>query len=148
MLEIHGLTKRCGDVLALDDASFTVVPGRIVGSSARTGRGRRRRCARSSDSWRGWRRHSVARASGRSEAARPLRLYARGARPLPEDEGRRAARVLLRSPEGVFPYVTIHVGVDDLCMTLRRAEELGGKMIVEMPIPGLADSQCSRILTA
>jgi predicted enzyme related to lactoylglutathione lyase len=45
---------------------------------------------------------------------------------------------LLRSPEGVFPYVTIYVGVDDLRVTLRRAEELGGKMIVEpMPIPGI-----------
>jgi predicted enzyme related to lactoylglutathione lyase len=45
---------------------------------------------------------------------------------------------LLRSPEGVFPYVTVYVGVDDLRVTLRRAEELGGKMVVEpMPIPGV-----------
>jgi predicted enzyme related to lactoylglutathione lyase len=45
---------------------------------------------------------------------------------------------LSRSPEGVFPYVTIYIGVDDLHLTLRRAEELGGKMIVEpMPIPGV-----------
>lgn len=45
---------------------------------------------------------------------------------------------LMRSPEGTFPYVTIYVSVDDLPVTLRRAEELGGKMIVEpMPIPGV-----------
>lgn len=45
---------------------------------------------------------------------------------------------LLRAPEGIFPYVTIYVGVDDLRATLRRAEELGGKMVVEpMPIPGV-----------
>ena len=44
---------------------------------------------------------------------------------------------LLRTPEGVFPYVTVYVGVEDLGATLERAEELGGKTIVEpMPIPG------------
>jgi predicted enzyme related to lactoylglutathione lyase len=45
---------------------------------------------------------------------------------------------LLRTPEGVFPYVTIYVGVEDLAGTLERAEELGGKTVVEpMPIPGV-----------
>jgi hypothetical protein len=45
---------------------------------------------------------------------------------------------LLRTPEGVFPYVTIYVGVEDLAGTLARAEELGGKTVVEpMPIPGV-----------
>ena len=45
---------------------------------------------------------------------------------------------LLRAPEGVFPYVTIYVAVPDLRATLARAEELGGKMVVEpMPIPGV-----------
>jgi predicted enzyme related to lactoylglutathione lyase len=45
---------------------------------------------------------------------------------------------LLRAPEGVFPYVTIYAAVDDLRATLQRAEELGGKMVVEpMPIPGV-----------
>ena len=45
---------------------------------------------------------------------------------------------LLRTPEGVFPYVTVYVGVEDLKGTLERAEELGGKTIVEpMPIPGV-----------
>ena len=44
---------------------------------------------------------------------------------------------LLRTPEGVFPYVTIYVGVENLVETLERAEELGAKTIVEpMPIPG------------
>ena len=45
---------------------------------------------------------------------------------------------LLRTPEGVFPYVTIYVGVHDLGATLVKAEELGGKTVVEpMPIPGV-----------
>jgi predicted enzyme related to lactoylglutathione lyase len=45
---------------------------------------------------------------------------------------------LFRAPEGVMPYVTIYVGVDDLHGTLVRAEELGGKAVVEpMPIPGV-----------
>jgi predicted enzyme related to lactoylglutathione lyase len=45
---------------------------------------------------------------------------------------------LLRAPEGVFPYVTIYAAVDDLRVTLQRAEDLGGKMVVEpMPIPGV-----------
>ena len=44
---------------------------------------------------------------------------------------------LLRTPDGVLPYVTVYVGVEDLPETLRKAEELGGKTIVEpMPIPG------------
>jgi predicted enzyme related to lactoylglutathione lyase len=41
-------------------------------------------------------------------------------------------------PRASSPYVTIHVGVDHLHVTLRRAEELGGKMIVEpMTISGV-----------
>jgi uncharacterized protein len=45
---------------------------------------------------------------------------------------------LLRAPEGVFPYVTVYVSVEDLGATLVRAEELGGKTIVEpMPIPAV-----------
>lgn len=45
---------------------------------------------------------------------------------------------LLKLPEGVFPYVTMYVGVDDLMVTLKKAEELGGKVVVEpMPIPGV-----------
>ena len=45
---------------------------------------------------------------------------------------------LLRTPDGVFPYVTVYVAVDDLDETLDRAEDLGGKPIVgPMPIPGV-----------
>src|SRR4030095_1327053 len=45
---------------------------------------------------------------------------------------------LLRSPEGVFPYVTIYVGVDGLHVTLRRGAGRGGKVIVEpMPVAGV-----------
>lgn len=45
---------------------------------------------------------------------------------------------LLRTPEGVMPYVTVYVSVDDLRASLDKAEELGAKTIVEpMPIPGV-----------
>ena len=45
---------------------------------------------------------------------------------------------LLRTPEGVDPYVTVYVSVDDIRATLERAQQLGGKMVVEpMPIPGV-----------
>ena len=40
MLEIHGLTKRFGDVVALDDASFEARPGRIVGFLGPNGAGK------------------------------------------------------------------------------------------------------------
>jgi len=40
MLEIHGLTKRYGDVTALDGASFTATPGRIVGFLGPNGAGK------------------------------------------------------------------------------------------------------------
>lgn len=44
---------------------------------------------------------------------------------------------LLRAPEGVFPYVTVYVGVEDLRASLQEVEELGGKVIVEpTPIRG------------
>ncbi|MGA9160838.1 MAG: ATP-binding cassette domain-containing protein [Actinomycetota bacterium] len=39
-LEIHGLTKRFGDVVALDGASFGVAPGRIVGFLGPNGAGK------------------------------------------------------------------------------------------------------------
>ena len=44
MLELDGLTRRFGDVVALDDLSFTVAPAGCSASSARTGPGRRPRC--------------------------------------------------------------------------------------------------------
>jgi ABC-2 type transport system ATP-binding protein len=40
MLEIHDLTKRFGDVVALDGASFNVAPGRIVGFLGPNGAGK------------------------------------------------------------------------------------------------------------
>lgn len=44
---------------------------------------------------------------------------------------------LMKTPEGLPPYVTIYVGVDDLQVALTRAEELGGTTVVEpTPIPG------------
>ena len=40
MLEIHDLTKRYGDVVALDGATFTVRPGRLVGFLGPNGAGK------------------------------------------------------------------------------------------------------------
>src|SRR5512132_4650810 len=40
MLEIRDLTKRYGSVIALDDASFQVAPGRIVGFLGPNGAGK------------------------------------------------------------------------------------------------------------
>ena len=40
MLEIHDLTKRYGDVVALDGASFSARPGRIVGFLGPNGAGK------------------------------------------------------------------------------------------------------------
>ena len=48
MLEIDDLAKRYGPVVALDGATFTARPGRIVGFLGPNGAGRRRRCAASS----------------------------------------------------------------------------------------------------
>lgn len=45
---------------------------------------------------------------------------------------------LLETPDGVPPYVTVYVQVDDLDKYLIQTEELGGKRIMEpMPIEGV-----------
>jgi predicted enzyme related to lactoylglutathione lyase len=36
----------------------------------------------------------------------------------------------VRTPQGVFPYATIYVSVDDLRVSLDKAEEFGGKKVV------------------
>ena len=43
MIEVENLTKRYGEVLAVNDISFRVEGGRWSVSSVRTGRGSRRR---------------------------------------------------------------------------------------------------------
>jgi len=43
VIELNGLTKDYGDVLANDDVSFTVETGEIFGYSGQTVQGRRRR---------------------------------------------------------------------------------------------------------
>jgi ABC-2 type transport system ATP-binding protein len=40
MIEVHGLTKRYGDKLAVDDLSFTVRPGRVTGFLGPNGAGK------------------------------------------------------------------------------------------------------------
>jgi ABC-2 type transport system ATP-binding protein len=40
MIEVHGLTKRYGDNLAVDDLSFTVQPGRVTGFLGPNGAGK------------------------------------------------------------------------------------------------------------
>ena len=42
---------------------------------------------------------------------------------------------ILQAPEGVAPYVTFYVGVDDIEKTLGRAEELGARRLMgPMPV--------------
>jgi ABC-type multidrug transport system ATPase subunit len=45
VIRLEGLTKRYGRTLAVDGLTFDVRPGRVTGSSARTGPASRRRCA-------------------------------------------------------------------------------------------------------
>lgn len=45
---------------------------------------------------------------------------------------------MMQTPEGVPPYVTFYVHVDDLVAYLDRVESLGGKVVVgPEPIPGV-----------
>jgi predicted enzyme related to lactoylglutathione lyase len=47
---------------------------------------------------------------------------------------------LLELRDGMPPYVTIYVGVDDVRGSLVHAEDLGAKVIVEpMPVPGVGE---------
>jgi ABC-2 type transport system ATP-binding protein len=45
MIEVEHLTKRFGATLAVDDVSFTVMPGEVVGFLGPTGPARPRLCA-------------------------------------------------------------------------------------------------------
>lgn len=45
------------------------------------------------------------------------------------------------APEGVQPYVTIYILVDDIETYLKKAEALGGRTVLpETPIPGVGSS--------
>ncbi len=95
MLEIDALTKRYGPVVALDGASFTAAPGRIVGFLGPNGAGKTTtmRCifglARQDGGTVRW-----AGKVGGSGGAPAVRLHARTARPVPADAGRRATQLL------------------------------------------------------
>jgi len=44
MIEVNGLTKRYGDVRAVDDLGFTIRPGEVTAFWGRTAPESRRRC--------------------------------------------------------------------------------------------------------
>ena len=95
MLEIIDLAKRYGPVVALDGATFTARPGRIVGFLGPNGAGKTTtmRCifglARPDRGEVRWDGRPVDR-----DGAPAVRLHARAARPLPADARRRAAQLL------------------------------------------------------
>ena len=76
---------------------------RSWGSWGRTAPARRPRCASRSASWSPTRAGPMARATGRRGGAAPLRLHARGARPVSEDAGAGAARVPGAAPRALAP---------------------------------------------
>jgi uncharacterized protein len=52
-------------------------------------------------------------------------------------------------PQGVPPFVTVYVGVDDLDTYIKRAEALGGRTVrPRMPVGEMGRSRCWSILTA
>ncbi len=102
MLEIHDLTKRYGDVVALDGATFSVAPG--------TDRGVPRAERRGQDHHDAGHLRAGAPGSGRGPMegrarrpgrARPVRIHAGRARVVSEDEGGRTARLLRRTLRAV-----------------------------------------------
>ena len=95
MLELDGLTRRFGDVVALDDLSFAVEPGRTLGFVGPNGAGKTTAMrivlgVLEPDAG----QRALARPAGHDGDARALRLHAGGARALPEDARARAARLL------------------------------------------------------
>ena len=95
MLEFDGLHKSFGDNHVLDGVSFTVAPGSMFGFCGSNGAGKTTtmriamglvRADAGEVRWRG--------RPLDQDARRRDRLHAGGARPLPEDEGRRAGRLL------------------------------------------------------
>ena len=104
MLEIKDLSKRYGDVVALDGASFTATPGRIVGFLGPNGAGKTTtmRCifglARPDRGETLWHGQPID-----PRDPPPLRLHAGAARPLPADAGRRADELLRPAPRDVRP---------------------------------------------
>ena len=88
MLEIGNLTKRYGDVVALDGASFSVAPGRIVGFLGPNGAGKTTTMRTIFGLVRPDRGEVRWRKARRTQGASPLRLHAGGTGSLPEDGGR------------------------------------------------------------
>ena len=95
MLEVIDLSRRYGDVVALDRLSFTVEPGQLFGFVGPNGAGKTTTMRiilgvlepdGGEVRWRG--------RPGRPRDARALRLHAGGARPVPEDARARPARLL------------------------------------------------------
>ena len=72
VIEVRGLTKRFGQVLAVDRLSFEVEPGTWSASSARTGPGRRPRCGCCSAWYGRTRARPPSTASPTADLAEPL----------------------------------------------------------------------------
>ena len=94
LLELRGLRRRYGPVTALDDLSFSVPAGQVVGFLGPNGAGKTTTMRADLRPHRPRRRDGhVERRAGRPGRAAPVRLHARRARSLPGHARRRAARV-------------------------------------------------------